>query len=48
MGELQSQLSEDDVVRSGERTREVREALEAEEEALATLYAHWEEAVELN
>jgi ATP-binding cassette subfamily F protein 3 len=46
--DYQVQLSTEAVVRSGERTRELREALESEQSALAELYAHWDEAVELN
>lgn len=46
--ELQGQLADPANVRNGERMRQIKSDLEKEQEALKTLYEHWEEASELN
>ncbi len=46
--ELHSALAEPDTHRDGLLVRGIMAEIEAENEALETLYAHWEEAVEMN
>jgi len=46
--ELQSELSLPDVLRDGERVRQIKLQLEQEQEATKSLYEHWEEATEKN
>jgi ATP-binding cassette subfamily F protein 3 len=46
--EINSQLVDPAVLRSGERTRTLKADLISHQESLAKLYEHWEEAVELN
>ena len=48
VGELQMELSNPEVLRDGDRVVEVKSQLEDETNALEELYAHWEEAIELN
>ena len=45
---LQSELAQPEVLRDGERVREVKLQIEQEQAALKGLYEHWEEATELN
>ena len=45
---LQDSLADPAILRDGDRTRETKEAFEETQEALAVLYEHWEEAMELN
>lgn len=45
---LQSEMSDPDVLRDGERVKETMEAFEDAQQHLEELYEHWEEAVELN
>jgi ATP-binding cassette subfamily F protein 3 len=46
--ERQRELMEPDVLRNGERVREIKQQIEQEQAAVKTLYEHWEEASELN
>lgn len=46
--QLHRELAEPDVQRDGERVRQIKSRLDQEQEALKTLYEHWEEATELN
>ncbi len=46
--QLQNQLVDPEVLRSGARVRELQAELSAEQTQLAQLYEHWEEATELN
>ena len=46
--ELQRQLAEPDVLRDGERVRQIKLQIDQEQAAIKTLYEHWEEASELN
>jgi ATP-binding cassette subfamily F protein 3 len=46
--ELQQLLTTADVLRSGPRVKEVQAEIAEQQEALAGLYEHWEEASELN
>jgi ATP-binding cassette subfamily F protein 3 len=46
--ELHARLTEPDVLRSGDRVRELRAELAEQQQALVELYEHWEEAAELN
>ncbi|MCS7238216.1 MAG: ABC-F family ATP-binding cassette domain-containing protein [Thermoguttaceae bacterium] len=46
--ELLQMLCDPEVLRHGERVKEVKAELEKLEQELSRLYAHWEEAVELN
>ena len=46
--ELQRQLTEPAVMRDGERVRQIALDIEQEQAAIKSLYAHWEEATELN
>jgi ATP-binding cassette subfamily F protein 3 len=45
---LQQQFIDPTVIRQGERVRQLKIEIEREAEAVKTLYAHWEEASELN
>jgi ATP-binding cassette, subfamily F, member 3 len=45
---LQSQLSDPDVLRDGERVKETMQAFEETKERLDELYEHWDEASEMN
>jgi ATP-binding cassette subfamily F protein 3 len=45
---LQSELTQPEVLRDGERVREVKLQIEREQATLKGLYEHWEEATELN
>lgn len=45
---LQQALADPAVHRDGDRARETKEAFEETQEAIAELYEHWEEAMELN
>ncbi len=45
---LQTDLSDPDIYRDGERVKETMEAFEDAQQHLEELYEHWEEAVELN
>ena len=45
---LQGELAQPEVLRDGERVRQVRLRIEEEQAALKGLYEHWEEASELN
>jgi ATP-binding cassette, subfamily F, member 3 len=46
--QLQCELAEPNVLRDGERVREIKAQIEAEQAAIKTLYEHWDEAAELN
>ena len=46
--QLQCELAEPSVLRDGQRVREIKAQIEAEQAAIKTLYEHWEEAAELN
>jgi ATP-binding cassette subfamily F protein 3 len=46
--ELYQMLASPEVYRSGQRVREVQQEIQEQKEALARLYEHWEEAVELD
>lgn len=46
--ELEQLMASPDLYRDGDRVQETTKAFEATKERLAQLYAHWEEAVELN
>lgn len=46
VSELQASLANPDVLRNGERVREMRAELRETQEQLGTLYDHWEEAAE--
>jgi ATP-binding cassette subfamily F protein 3 len=46
--ELQQQLVSPDVLRDGRRVREVTVEIEQQQQTIAQLYEHWEEALELN
>lgn len=46
--ELQRELIDPNVLRDGPRVREIKNAIQQEQDALKTLYEHWDEAVELN
>jgi len=45
---LHEQLTDPDVLRDGPRVKQVQTDIEQHRAALATLYEHWEEAVEMN
>ena len=45
---LQSELTQPEVLRDGERARQVKLQIEQEQATLKGLYEHWEEATELN
>ena len=45
---LQCELAEPRVLRDGQRVRELKAQLDAEQAVLQSLYEHWEEAAELN
>jgi len=45
---LHHALTQPDTYRDGQRVRQIRAEIAAEQEALKQLYEHWEEAVELN
>lgn len=46
--ELQAALAEPDTHRDGDRVRRVMADIDSEQQTLQTLYAHWEEATEMN
>ena len=46
--ELHELLATPDVLRDGDRVKEIKAEVEEQQTTLATLYEHWEEAVELN
>ena len=46
--ELHELLASPDVLRNGDRVKEIKAEADQQQETLATLYEHWEEAVELN
>lgn len=46
--ELHEALTQPDVLRDGDRVKAIRAEIEAHQQALETLYPHWEEACELN
>jgi ATP-binding cassette subfamily F protein 3 len=46
--QLQCKLAEPELLRDGQRVRQVKAEIEALETAIKGLYEHWEEAVELN
>ena len=46
--ELQAALAQPDTHRDGDRVRRVMADIDAEQQSLQTLYAHWEEATEMN
>ncbi len=46
--ELQGLLGQGDVHRDGQRVREIKAEIAGQQQTLATLYEHWEEATELN
>jgi hypothetical protein len=45
---LHAALASPEVLRDGERVRQTTSELQEQQQALATLYEHWEEAAELN
>lgn len=48
VAKLQADMVDPEVLRDGRRAKQVFDDLNASQEALAQLYAHWEEAMELN
>ena len=48
LGQLQQQLTEGDTHRDGSLVRQIKTDIDEQEQLLATLYEHWEEATELN
>ena len=48
LNELQLDLATPEIYRDGARVKETRQELDELEQKLRELYAHWEEAVELN
>ena len=46
--ELQRQLADPNVLRHGERVRQIKVQIEEEQAAIKNLYAHWDEATNLN
>ncbi len=46
--QLHHQLTQPDVLRDGRRVKEVQGLIDEQQQKLATLYEHWEEASELN
>ncbi len=48
LGEMQFELADPNVLRDGERVRRLMAELEEQQAAIKELYAHWEEATELN
>ena len=46
--EFHRELADPAVVRDGQRVRRLKAEIEEEQAALKTLYAHWDEATELN
>ena len=48
MQTLMEDMSKPEVVRDGERMKELQRQIQEEEEAIKRLYEHWEEASELN
>lgn len=48
LAELHAALAKPDTHRDGDRVRRVMADIESEQQTLQTLYAHWEEAVEMN
>jgi ATP-binding cassette subfamily F protein 3 len=46
--EMQKELLEPSVLRDGNRVREIKQRMDEEQEAIKTLYEHWEEASEMN
>lgn len=46
--EIQLSLADPNVLRDGDRVRAIKAEIAQQQETLQTLYAHWEEAVELN
>jgi len=47
-GELHALLTEPDTLRRGDRVRQLKAELADQQQAIEKLYAHWEEATELN
>jgi len=48
LNELQSALADPLVLRDGQRVRQIKAQLEAEQATIEAIYEHWEEATELN
>jgi ATP-binding cassette subfamily F protein 3 len=48
LAQIQGELGNPDLYREGQRVKEVRERFDGLQVKLASLYEHWEEAVELN
>ncbi len=48
LGQLQQQLTEGHTHRDGSLVRQIKTEIDEQEQLLATLYEHWEEATELN
>lgn len=46
--QLHELLATPDVLRDGERVKEIKAEIDEQQSTLATLYEHWEEAVEMN
>ena len=46
--EIHRELAEPSVVRDGPRVRKLKAQIEQEQAALKNLYAHWDEATEMN
>jgi len=46
--EMQKELLEPQVLRDGNRIREIKQRIDDEQAAIKTLYEHWEEASEMN
>ena len=46
--QIQEDLLKPEILRNGERVKQLQAELQAEQDALAVLYEHWEEATELN
>jgi ATP-binding cassette subfamily F protein 3 len=48
IAELHAQLANPEVLRNGNRVRQIHSEIASQQETLKTLYEHWEEATELN
>ena len=46
--EIHRELASPNVVRDGRRVRQLKAKIQEEQAALKNLYAHWDEATELN
>ena len=46
--QLNADLADPETLRNGQRVRQIKEQIAQQQELLQQLYAHWEEATELN